>query len=128
MSKCAAKFALAVSDPFNIAARGVCIPGDGTPSQKTHAFTRLEVTIGLGGVAAIYVTPCLANNLPTLAYTTSIYDGTTSDALEPFTEGGAYGPGGDFILRGDHVWLLGCGGGQHSVHCCRALNHQSDWR
>jgi len=100
MSKCAAKFALAVSDPFNIAARGVCIPGDGTPSQKTHAFTRLEVTIGLGGVAAIYVTPCLANNLPTLAYTTSIYDGTTSDALEPFTEGGAYGPGGDSSFGG----------------------------
>lgn len=81
MSPCAAKFALAISEPFHPAARGACIPFGGMASQKVHAFTRFTFNAGSAGVGWIAITPSLANNAPCLYYTTGSYTGNNMQTL-----------------------------------------------
>lgn len=88
LSHCAAKYALAVTDPLNPATRGACVPYGSAPSMKTTAFTRFDLTIGTGGLAFMYICPCLANDLPSVYYTTSTYTGTTSTSNQIWATAG----------------------------------------
>lgn len=79
LSKCALKYALAIANPFNIAARGVCIPTLPAPdSFKTSGFIRGTAFIGTAGVGFILVTPSLANDMPALFATNAAYTGTST--------------------------------------------------
>lgn len=74
MSKCALKYAMAISRPFSQEALGACIPS--TPSQATHkvgGFLRGDGAIGTAGVGFILLSPCVANDVPTLLYSTAAY-------------------------------------------------------
>lgn len=91
MSKCGLKYALALSDPFNPAARGACIPHGGAPSGKMHAINRFDVIIGTAGVGIVVLTPCLSNDLPSGFYTTAAFTGTQA---APLATGGTFGAAG----------------------------------
>jgi len=90
LPKCTLKYALALSDPFSPSARGACIPIGGSPSQKIHSFIRFDVVIGTTGTAIVYVMPSLANDMPSIIYTTSTYGGT----LPIYTTSGTIGASG----------------------------------
>lgn len=82
MSKCAAKLAAAIADPFSENARGACFPLFPAPdSHKVSAFSRVEGAIGLQGVGFIALNPCLANNLPSLYVTGASFNGTRASIL-----------------------------------------------
>jgi len=81
MSPCAAKFALAVSEPFHPGARGACLPFGGMASQKVHAFTRFVMTAGTGTFGFVSVTPSLANDTPCLYASTGALTGGLASAL-----------------------------------------------
>lgn len=89
MSKCALKYALAVSDPLSAQARGACVPVGAAPTMKTHAYIRFDITLGTNGVGAALFAPCLANNLPSVYYTTGAYTGTQSTYLQPYASEGS---------------------------------------
>jgi hypothetical protein len=91
LSPCVIKYALACSDPFQIAARGCCVPVGSSPSMKAHAFVRLDLTIGTSGSAIILLTPSLANDMPSIYYTNSTFSGTQ---LTPLTSSASFGPSG----------------------------------
>lgn len=91
MSKCALRYALACSNPFEIAARGACVPNGSAPSMKTHATCRFDVTIGTTGFAVILLAPSLANDLNSIFYTNSSYAGAT---FCPFAASATYGAAG----------------------------------
>jgi hypothetical protein len=91
LPKCTLKYALAVSNPFATECRGACIPIGGSPSMKTHAYNRFDVTIGTTGNALIYLTPSLANDMPSIFFTTATYAGATQS---PFSGGGIIGAAG----------------------------------
>lgn len=76
MHPCTAKFALAIADPMNPAARGVCIPSSGGMTQRVLATFVTDITIGSQGFAYVYVTPSLANNTPCVYYSTGAFTGT----------------------------------------------------
>lgn len=77
LSKCAFKYALAIADPFNPMARDACVPVYPSPnSHKNTALTRITVTIGTQGLGFLILCPCLANNMPSIFYTTSAFTGT----------------------------------------------------
>jgi hypothetical protein len=79
LSKCALKYALAIANPFNIAARGACIPTLPAPeSFKTSGFIRGTAFIGTAGVGFICVSPCVASNMPALYVTNASYTGTST--------------------------------------------------
>jgi hypothetical protein len=79
LSKCALKYALAIANPFNQAARGACIPTVPAPeSFKTSGFIRGTCFIGTAGVGFVLVAPCLANNMPSLFVTNAAYTGTST--------------------------------------------------
>lgn len=79
MSKCAIKYALSIANPFNVAARGVCLPTVPAPdSFKTAGFIRGTCFIGTAGVGYILVLPSLANDCPSLFVTTAAYTGTST--------------------------------------------------
>lgn len=84
---CTLKYALAIADPLSPAARGACIPVGSNATQKSTAIIRLDTVFNANGVCAFLVAPCLANNLPSVYYTTSAYTGTTSTDLFPFVTG-----------------------------------------
>lgn len=78
ISKCAMKYALAISSPFNPEARGACLPVfPSPPSHKVTAFTRFNITIGTAGVGFLAAAPCLSNDGICAYYSTSAY--TQSD-------------------------------------------------
>lgn len=78
---CTLKYALAVSDPFDPAARGACVPTSANPTQKVHAFIRTDVTIGTLGIGWILITPSLANDTPSIYTTQSGYTGQVCNVL-----------------------------------------------
>jgi len=91
MTKCGLKYALAVSDPFNPASRGACVPVGGAPTGKTHAILRFDVIIGTAGVGFVVLNPSIANDMPSGFYTTALFAGT--DAV-PFSASGVVGSPG----------------------------------
>jgi len=70
LSHCAAKYALAIFDPWNPDAQGACIPRHPSrPSQKITLFSKTQVQFGkLGNIGAIFMTPSLTSDAPTLFY------------------------------------------------------------
>lgn len=71
LSHCAAKYAVAISDPWNPEAQGCCIPTfPSKASQKSTAWVRSTVTIGTAGFGFVAISPCLANNQSAI-YTSS---------------------------------------------------------
>lgn len=89
MSKCAIKYALAVSDPLNPAARAACVPYGSSESQKVHAIIRLDTQVGSNGVGAVLISPCTANDLPSVYYTTNAFAGFVADPLTPWLLSGS---------------------------------------
>lgn len=78
MSRCAIKYAMAIAEPFHPAARGACVPVNGTETHKVTSFIRGDAIIGSGGFGFILVSPCLANDLPSLFYTTTGFTGASA--------------------------------------------------
>jgi hypothetical protein len=89
LSHCAAKYAMAVTDPLNPACRGACIPYGSAPSMKSHAYIRFDLAIGTGGVAIVYLCPSLANDAPSLYYTGPTFAGTNFTSNTPFATAGS---------------------------------------
>jgi len=79
LSKCALKYALAISKPFHPAAKLACTPAfPAPPSHKVTGYGRYLATIGTGGYGFTAITPCLGND-SLLGYTsTAAYSGTTA--------------------------------------------------
>lgn len=74
LSRCALKYAYALSDPFSPACTGVCVPsGQATASHKVTGFVRLDSKIGTEGFAYVMLCPSLANDAPQILYTTAAY-------------------------------------------------------
>jgi hypothetical protein len=70
MSPCAAKYALAIANPWAPAAAGACVPSKpARPSQKVTAFARFDVVAPAGQVGYAVFMPTLANNLTFCRYT-----------------------------------------------------------
>lgn len=77
-SQCSATLLRAMADPFDPMAISVCIPAEpARPTQKVRATTRLTVTIGSSGIGWIALAPCIANDSPSIFYTTPGYTGST---------------------------------------------------
>lgn len=78
ISHCAAKYALAISDPWAKDAQGACVPRHPSrPSQKITEYNRFQLTLGGSSAAnatvgAIFVLPSLANDAPTILYADNI--------------------------------------------------------
>lgn len=72
LTKCAMKYALAVSEPFHPSARGVCgIFGNSFgPTQKVSATSRFTFVVGTNGLGFIAISPTIANDA-VLAYATN---------------------------------------------------------
>lgn len=72
MSSCAAKLAAAIADPFSEEAKGACFPTYPAPdSHKVQAMSRFDGALGADGTGWIAINPCLANNQPSVYYTTT---------------------------------------------------------
>jgi len=79
LSHCAAKYALAIFDPWNPDSQGACIPRHPSrPSQKITLFSKTQVQFGQAAystgntnatIGAIFMTPSLASDAPTMFYT-----------------------------------------------------------
>jgi len=79
LSHCAAKYALAIFDPWNPDAQGACIPRHPSrPSQKITLFSKTQVQFGkVGNIGAIFMTPSLTSDAPNLWYSPEIYPVTS---------------------------------------------------
>lgn len=74
LSECAAKFALAISDPFNPRATGVCIPIPPVlRTQKVARFLRTQFVTGASGVGFVLLSPSTASDTGSVYTTTSAY-------------------------------------------------------
>jgi hypothetical protein len=109
LSECAAKYALAISSPWDARATGACVPRHPSrPSQKVRMFGRATVTVGTNGFGFVNIMPCTANNVGALHFSTSTYAGTTLGASTTIAatgtttldlSSGPY-PSGDFDVSG----------------------------
>jgi len=78
LSKCALRFAMAICEPFAPEAAGACIPiPPVVDSQKVCVFVRGTGNIGTGGMAFVAISPGMANDSPSVFYSTTAY--TLSD-------------------------------------------------
>jgi len=78
LTPCALRFAAAIADPFGIAAQGACIPScPAVNSQKVHAFSRFDATVGTAGVGFIAITPCIASDGVIAFYTAPTFTGSS---------------------------------------------------
>lgn len=74
LSKCALRFALAISQPFHPSAKGACLPVyPSPPSQKVTAFGRFTASLGSGGYGFFCITPSLARDVASVIYSTATY-------------------------------------------------------
>lgn len=91
LPKCTLKYALALTDPFHLSARGACVPIGAAQTMKTHMFTRFDITIGTAGTAMLYLIPSVAADLPSVVFTNSSWAGTQ---YNPFSSSGVLGAAG----------------------------------
>jgi len=83
MHPCTLKYLRAITDPWNPASYGACIPMDNMyPSQKSHAFMRGTLTLGSNGFGIIMFSPCLANDSPCIYQTKSGWTGTDTTSID----------------------------------------------
>jgi len=88
LTECAAKYAIAIADPWNPGAVGACVPyPPARPSRKVTAFTRGIVSIGTAGFGFIAVSPSLINNFASIWHSESSFVGTTINATMASTIG-----------------------------------------
>lgn len=81
LTECAAKYAVAISDPWSPAAQGACVPTTPSrPSQKVTAWRDVIVTIGTSGYGCIMLAPTTCNDLPAIWHTGSTFAATTPSA------------------------------------------------
>lgn len=74
LSKCSAKYAFAISDPFSPASTGACVPsGNSTASHKVTGFVRVDSKIGTLGFAYVAITPSGARDVNQLFVTGQTY-------------------------------------------------------
>lgn len=77
ISECAAKYAIAIADPWNPASEGACVPTHPSrPSQKHTSYRKGTVVIGQDGFGFVAAAPCLANDQPSIWHTQSNYAGS----------------------------------------------------
>lgn len=82
LSKCALKYALAVSEPFHPDARGACLPVyPSCNTQKVTSFSRVIVTIGTNGFGFINIIPTMANDAVLAFYSSSNFAGVSANPL-----------------------------------------------
>lgn len=81
LTECAAKYAIAIADPWNSRALGACVPHPPARlSRKCTSFTRGIITIGSGGYGFIAVAPTIANDTASIYYSGATYAGNIIDA------------------------------------------------
>lgn len=74
LSKCALRFALAISQPFHPSARGACLPVyPSPPSFKVTSFQRYGFALGTQGYGFLTLTPTLGSDLPCVFHSTTAY-------------------------------------------------------
>lgn len=72
LSECAARYAVAIADPWSPSAEGACVPTHPSrPSQKVTAYRKGKVVIGDDGYGFVAVAPSLANDQPCIWHTNS---------------------------------------------------------
>jgi hypothetical protein len=82
LSKCAARLALSIADPFNPAARESCLPtSPAIDSAAISIITRTDLTVGLLGVGWIQVSPCLASDGVVAYVTGSTFNSSNFEIL-----------------------------------------------
>lgn len=82
LSHCALKFALALVNPWDPGALGVCNPaGKETFTMPAHSVQRFTMTIGTGQLGFIQLSPCLANDYPNVWYTGPNYASSTVSTI-----------------------------------------------
>jgi len=82
LSDCALQYARAIGDPWSELAIGACVPMPAGLTQKVTGFIRGAAEIGNQGTGFILMAPCLANNLPSLWFTTNAF---SHGDLRPFS-------------------------------------------
>lgn len=84
LTPCAAKYAIAIVDPWDHNAMGACVPSNPTrPSRKAHGYVRGTAYVGAGGTGWILVAPCLANDGVAMWYTAADY-GALNTSMTPY--------------------------------------------
>lgn len=92
MSECAAKYAIAIVDPWNPEVEGVCVPSNpARPTFKVTSYLRGTMAIGTGGVGFVAVSPCLANDRVAAYFTNGLYTGTSINCSATLGAVGTYG-------------------------------------
>lgn len=87
LTPCAAKYAIAIVDPWDRNAMGCCVPSNPSrPSRKAHGYVRGTAVVGEGGVGWILVSPNLANDIPCIYHTVKNYSNLES-SMTPYTLG-----------------------------------------
>lgn len=88
LSECAAKYAIAVVDPWNASARGACVPyPPARPSRKVTTFTRGLMTVGSNGWGYVAVSPTLQGDFASIWYSGLTYPGFVFNATMAPTGG-----------------------------------------
>lgn len=108
LTKCSTRYALSIADPFNVAARGACIPVNPIPSYKVHAFTRFDLTIGTGGYAVLLFSPSVTSDLPSVLYTNGSYAGSSAGLFNPWATYGTLGTTNGTLNTGWQFGYLNC--------------------
>lgn len=82
LTECAAKYFTAIASPWDPSGYGACVPsGNNRDSHKVTAFCRFTVAIGTNGVGFAAMMPCLANDLPSVTFSTASYTQTNVNIL-----------------------------------------------
>jgi hypothetical protein len=82
MSPCAIRYAAAIADPFNPIAKMACVPrSPSIPSLKNTSISRITAYVGTQGFGFCLLTPTLANDQPSIWYTTAAFTGTSVTPL-----------------------------------------------
>jgi len=88
LSPCAAKYAMAIANPWSNQAAGACIPvAPARASRKCTAFQRGLVTVGVGGFGFIAFAPTLCNDRASIWTSAGNYGGTNIHASMDGTAG-----------------------------------------
>lgn len=93
-SACAAKFMLALANPFNKAVEGVCNPcsTDGSETIKRTVRRELTITTNASGDGYIFLNPSLGNDTVFGYYTGAAYNGGSSQ-IQMFSANNTLTPG-----------------------------------
>jgi len=81
LGECATKYALAIVDPWSEAAMGACVPIAAGLTQKVTSFLRGSSFVGTAGYAFLSLSPCLANDIPSMYVTDNTFTQTSMSIL-----------------------------------------------